>query len=207
MKSFLKYLTIIFFFNACASSTQMSKSQLEIREYQTRYFEVNDKMIITKAVINALLDEGFIINNANNELGIITAEKGYDISKEIKSEKSNNALGLIIVSAVIILTLGLILLISKDSSDRDRDRDRKSDNSSSNKTGETTYEKNKILQVTVSISEFSNGFKVRAVFQSKTLNNRGEVVKIEQIEDMNFYQKFFEKIDKSIFLQKELESK
>ncbi len=203
MKSFLKYLTLIFFFNACASSTQMSKSQLEIRQFQTRYFEVNDKAIITKAVTNTLLDEGFIINNVNNELGIISAEKGYDISKENEGEKSKNILGLIIVGAVIVLTLGLILLVSKN-----KEPDNKTPNNSSyDKTSETTYEKTKVIQATINISEFSNGFKVRAVFQSKTLNNRGEVIKIEQIEDANFYQKFFEKLDKSIFLQKEFESK
>lgn len=202
MKSLLKYLIIVFFFNACTTSTQIPRSQLEIREFQTRYFQIRDKMIITKAVINTLLDEGFIISNANNELGIITAEKGYEINKNPESEKSNNIWGLIIVGAVIILTLGLILLISKD---------KQSDDDSSNKTDykstETTYEKNKIIQATIGISEFSDGFKVRAVFQSRTLNNKGEIVKIEQIEDINFYQKFFEKLDKSIFLQKELESK
>jgi len=202
MRTFLKYLTLIFFFNACSSSTQMSKSQLEIRQFQTKYFEVNDKTIITKAVINTLLDEGFIINNANNELGIITAEKGYDINKDYESEKSNNIWSLIIVGAVIILTLGLILLISKD-----KKSDNQKDNTNDKRDYQTTYEKNKIIQATINISEFSNGFKVRAVFQSKILNNRGEIVTIEQIEDINFYQKFFEKLEKSIFLQKELESK
>jgi len=202
MRTFLKYLTLIFFFNACSSSTQMSKSQLEIRQFQTKYFEVNDKTIITKAVINTLLDEGFIINNANNELGIITAEKGYDINKDYESEKSKNIWSLIIVGAVIILTLGLILLISKD-----KKSDNQKDNTNDKRDYQTTYEKNKIIQATINISEFSNGFKVRAVFQSKILNNRGEIVTIEQIEDINFYQKFFEKLEKSIFLQKELESK
>lgn len=202
MRTFLKYLTLIFFFNACSSSTQMSKSQLEIRQFQTKYFEVNDKTIITKAVINTLLDEGFIINNANNELGIITAEKGYDINKDYESEKSNNIWSLIIVGAVIILTLGLILLISKD-----KKSDNQKDNTNDKRDYQTTYEKNKIIQATINISEFSNGFKVRAVFQSKILNNRGEIVTIEQIEDINFYQKFFEKLEKSIFLEKELESK
>jgi predicted transcriptional regulator len=180
----------------------MSKSQLEIRQFQTKYFEVNDKTIITKAVINTLLDEGFIINNANNELGIITAEKGYDINKDYESEKSKNIWSLIIVGAVIILTLGLILLISKD-----KKSDNQKDNTNDKRDYQTTYEKNKIIQATINISEFSNGFKVRAVFQSKILNNRGEIVTIEQIEDINFYQKFFEKLEKSIFLQKELESK
>ncbi len=60
---------------------------------------------------------------------------------------------------------------------------------------------------TINVSEFSSRYKVRAVFQRKVLNNRGEITSIENIDDMKFYQDFFSKLDKSIFLQKELENK
>jgi len=67
--------------------------------------------------------------------------------------------------------------------------------------------KNEIIETTINVSEFSSGYKVRAVFQKKVLNNRGEITSIENIDDMKFYQDFFSKLDKSIFLQKELENK
>jgi len=35
-----------------------------------------------KAVVNTLLDDGYIIKNVNTELGIITAEKGSAIKEE-----------------------------------------------------------------------------------------------------------------------------
>jgi len=41
--------------------------------------------------------------------------------------------------------------------------------------------KNEIIETTINVSEFSSGYKVRAVFQKKVLNNRGEITSIENI--------------------------
>ncbi|MEO0144316.1 MAG: hypothetical protein ABIL49_00150 [candidate division WOR-3 bacterium] len=203
MKRILNLIITLIFFNACATKTQTPKSQLEIREFQTRYFEVNDKNILTKAIVNTLLDEGYIIKNANTELGIITGEKGGDVKEKVKEDSQTNPWGLLIVGALIIITLGIILLVSKDKDNSGGNNNSGSGSSSS----EQTYEKTKIIETTISISEFSNGYKVRAVFQRKILDNKGNIVRVEQIQDANFYQEFFSKLDKSIFLQKELESK
>lgn len=202
MKKFINIITLVFFFNACSTTTNPPKTQLQVREYQTRYFEVNDKNIIMKAIVNTLLDDGYIIKNVNNELGIITAEKGSAIKEE--EARNSSIWTAIIVGAIIILTLGIILLVSKDKKDSG-DKGSSSPPQSSNK--EELYEKNKIIETTINVSEFSSGYKVRAVFQKKVLNNRGEITSIENIDDMKFYQDFFSKLDKSIFLQKELENK
>jgi hypothetical protein len=202
MKKFINIITLVFFFNACSTTTNPPKTQLQVREYQTRYFEVNDKNIIMKAIVNTLLDDGYIIKNVNNELGIITAEKGSAIKE--KEARNSSIWTAVIVGAIIILTLGIILLVSKDKKDSG-DKGSSPPPQSSNK--EELYEKNKIIETTINVSEFSSGYKVRAVFQKKMLNNRGEITSIENIDDMKFYQDFFSKLDKSIFLQKELENK
>ena len=98
----------MFFFNACSTTTNPPKTQLQVREYQTRYFEVNDKNIIMKAIVNTLLDDGYIIKNVNNDLGIITAEKGFAIKE--KEARNSSIWTAVIVGAIIILTLGIILL-------------------------------------------------------------------------------------------------
>jgi hypothetical protein len=201
MKKFINIITLVFFFNACSTTTNPPKTQLQVREYQTRYFEVNDKNIIMKAVVNTLLDDGYIIKNVNNELGIITAEKGSPIKDE--EARNSSIWTAIIVGAIIILTLGIILLVSKDK----KDSGDKGSSSPQSSNKEEIYEKNKIIETTINVSEFSSGYKVRAVFQKKVLNNRGEITSIENIDDMKFYQDFFSKLDKSIFLQKELENK
>ena len=55
------------------------KTQLEIREIQTRSYTSKDLKLVMKAVINALQDDGFIIKGADKELGFITATKEADV--------------------------------------------------------------------------------------------------------------------------------
>lgn len=50
-------------------------SQEELRDLQTRTYPVADPKLVTKAVVNALQDEGFIVKNANLELGLVSATK------------------------------------------------------------------------------------------------------------------------------------
>jgi len=56
------------------------KTQLQIRELQTRTYTARDQKQVMKAVINALQDDGFIIRNADKELGFINASMEADIS-------------------------------------------------------------------------------------------------------------------------------
>lgn len=55
------------------------KTQLEMREMQTRNYENKDMKLAMKAVINALQDEGFLVKNADKELGFISATKEFDV--------------------------------------------------------------------------------------------------------------------------------
>ena len=48
---------------------------LQVRELQTRTYETTDTAMVTKALLNVLQDDGFIIQNANADLGAITANK------------------------------------------------------------------------------------------------------------------------------------
>jgi hypothetical protein len=56
---------------------------------------------------------------------------------------------------------------------------------------------------TLNVSEYGTECRVRANFQIKVMNNKGNVMDIKQIEDDKFYQDFFAKGDKGIFIQKE----
>lgn len=205
MRKLFNIIITLIFFNACATTEQRPKSQLEVREYQTRYFQVNDKKTISKAIVNALLDEGFIIKNTDLELGIITAERAADAKEKIEEDSKTNWAAVLLIGALVVITIGLILLLSKD---KDKDEGRKDSNSnSSSGSSSTTYEKSKIVETTVSFSEYSEGYRVRAVFQYKVYDNEGKLVRVKNIDDAKYYQNFFSKLDKSIFLQKELESK
>src|SRR3989304_1429242 len=58
------------------------KSQLQIRELQTRMYDTSDTKMVMKTMLNVLQDDGFIVTEANTELGFLTASK--DISVETK---------------------------------------------------------------------------------------------------------------------------
>src|SRR5574341_2583650 len=63
----------------CASADLPKRTQLQIREFQTRSYETSDVKLVMKAVANVMQDDGYMINDANAELGLITGRKETDI--------------------------------------------------------------------------------------------------------------------------------
>jgi hypothetical protein len=138
------------------------KSQLEIREMQTRTYQTKDVKMIMKAMLNVLQDENFIIKQVNMDLGFFNATKETDVEN------------------------------------------------GGEKFWETfwwgkyaTYKKNSIIECTANISEFGDGMKVRVNFQVKVMDNKGGCVLVRDIDDPAYYQNFFSKVDKGIFIEKE----
>jgi hypothetical protein len=69
--------------------------------------------------------------------------------------------------------------------------------------GAPAFRKTEVRDFTGNISEFGKQTKVRASFQRKVLDNRGGVLQVEAIDDPKFYQDFFTRMDKSVYLQQE----
>jgi hypothetical protein len=69
--------------------------------------------------------------------------------------------------------------------------------------GPAPYRKTEVRDFTGNVSEFGAQTKVRASFQRKVLDNRGGVLQVEAIDDPTFYQDFFSRMDKSVYLQRE----
>ncbi|TLU87309.1 MAG: hypothetical protein FDX21_00230 [Chlorobium sp.] len=61
------------------------KTQLEIREFQTRTYDQSNTKMVMKAVMNALQDDGFIVQQANIDLGLLTAQKEEDVENSAES--------------------------------------------------------------------------------------------------------------------------
>jgi hypothetical protein len=55
------------------------KSQLQIRELQTRSYDTRNTKMVMKTMLNVLQDDGFIVKEANTELGLLTATKEIDV--------------------------------------------------------------------------------------------------------------------------------
>ena len=74
-------LAISVLFDGCyLQPAKPVRTQLEIREFQTRIFNDRDVKSTMQAVIQALLDEGFIVRNADKDLGFINAQKQEDLT-------------------------------------------------------------------------------------------------------------------------------
>jgi hypothetical protein len=52
-----------------------TEAQMKLRSFQTRTFEVADRQVAMRGVIAALQDLGFIIERANEPLGLVTAAR------------------------------------------------------------------------------------------------------------------------------------
>ena len=137
-------------------------TQLQIREFQTRTYQSNNVKMIMKAVINTLQDDGFMIRNADKELGFISATKEVDVTDQAE------------------VVIGSIFAGS-----------------------EARYKKSSTIESSVNITEFGRETKVRAVFQTKMIDNFGAPIGVSTIEDPKYYQDFFFKVDKGVFIEKQ----
>ncbi len=160
------------------STTTHQATQLETREFQTRMYDTNDVKLIMKAVVNVLQDDGYIITNAVPDLGVLMAKKEVDLGNTSANNNENN------------FWFNFFKALNNDNKHRTREE-------------EATYQKTKAVEVSINVTEYGKQTKVRANFQAKILDNKGNVVDVFPVNDAKFYQDFFAKTDKSIFLQKE----
>lgn len=68
---------------------------------------------------------------------------------------------------------------------------------------QAVWAKNSIIEASANVSEFGNKTRVRINFLQKVLDNRGGIVSVQEIENGFYYQEFFAKVDKGIFLQRQ----
>lgn len=135
------------------------KTQLEIREIQTRTFDTPDSKMVLKTMLNVLQDDGFIVTEGNADLGLLSATKELDVQTE----------GAVFWGTFFNLA----------------------------------WDKNAIVEATANVSEFGKQTRVRVNFQQKVYDSTGGVSTVDQITDPKFYQEFFVKVDKGLFIQKE----
>lgn len=177
-------------------ANRQPQTQLQTRQYQTREYDTNDVKLIMKAVLNTLQDDGFVVKNAVVDLGLISAQKDIDLAGD--NGGSNNGGG------VGISGVGVGIGTQRDASfwqelflsfDADRRRSR-----SAVEQRTKTF---KMIEATINVSDFGKQSRVRASFQAKYLDQRGNPLDVYAISDAKFYQDFFVKVDKGIFIQKQ----
>ncbi len=147
----------------CATGTQgPAKTQLEVREFQTRTFDTTKTNEVLSAVVEAFQDQGFMVKNVVPEVGLVAATKDSDV------EEFGQA-------AMMFLAFG----------------------------HHASWAKNSTIEATANIKTIGPKTKVRITFQEKVLTNHGGINSVKTIEEPRFYQIFFDKIGKSIFIEKQ----
>jgi hypothetical protein len=123
-----------------------------------------------RAVINTLLDEGFIIKNADKDLGFIQATKDAEVS------------GGGMPGVDIFGGFGGVGMWGNQ---------------------QQRWRNSSQIDCSGTLTRVGSSTNVRLIFQRKTLDNYGVPMDIQLIEDPNYYQNVFVKIDKSLFLERE----
>jgi hypothetical protein len=175
------FLVVAAWLAGCAATVQPPQTPLEVREYQTRTFDTADTKLVLKAMFNVLQDDGYVVKNAVVDLGLITAAKEIDVAPG-RSGASGGAFGGLGGTVILGGHGGVVI---------------------GGPQAPPTYRKTEVRDFTGNVSEFGQQTKVRVSLQRKVLDNRGNVVEVEAIDDPKFYQDFFSRMDKGLYLQKE----
>ena len=157
-------------------------SQLDIRQAQTREYETKDSKMVMKAVLNVLQDDGFIVKNAVPELGLLTATKEEKM-QPIAGPGWKASLGSILIKSTIAAMSG-------------------AHGGFGDERREPTSQHG-IIEASANVSEFGNVTRVRVNFERKVMDNLGGTLEVQQMLEGKYYQEFFAKVDKGIFIQKE----
>jgi hypothetical protein len=149
---------------ACVTpyADQAPKTQLQVREFQTRSFETCKTDDVLSAVVEAFQDEGFMVKNVVPQVGLISASREADVE-----DMGNAALRTIFWGQ------------------------------------QASWQKNLVVEATANVKTLQGKTKVRVTFQKKILNNHGGTDEVYTVEDPKFYQEFFDKVGKSIFIEKQ----
>jgi uncharacterized membrane protein YciS (DUF1049 family) len=76
MKKIIVFVLVLLVIVSCTSTHRdvlgTQNSQLMTRNYQSRYFDTSDRTMILRSLVSTMQDLGFIIEKADEKLGIIS---------------------------------------------------------------------------------------------------------------------------------------
>src|SRR5437899_1974435 len=78
-----KYVLVTFYLclTACVPLSQpdVSKTQLQVREFQTRTFDTSKTNEVLTAVVEAFQDQGYMVKNVIPQVGLVSADREVDL--------------------------------------------------------------------------------------------------------------------------------
>ncbi|MCB2054878.1 MAG: hypothetical protein KDE35_11635 [Geminicoccaceae bacterium] len=139
-------------------------TQLQIREMQTREYETDDTKQIQRVALAVLQDDGFVVANANTELGLLSA------SKNLHEKQVDDA-----STAFFKGFLGFWSISTEEWSN---------------------------IETTLTVNPFGSRTRVRLSARLTAAGSDGSS-NYEAITEPEFYQDFFTKLEKGLFIERE----
>ena len=187
MQVFSLFIAFNFLLVSCSSSSSSKKKSVAAqRAIETREYAVDTKTLMTSS-IGAFQDLGFTIDTISDEFLLITASK---VEAPEKKEKEDKKIG---PGAILVGILAIVAIIAIDKNTKDRDNDRDSSGGSSK-----TVVKDYKLTATLTVKPISD---TEPVLSSLRINFGGS----KRDRSMQFFKEFFAGIDKSLFLDENLD--
>ncbi|MDG2287726.1 MAG: hypothetical protein P8L43_03090 [Candidatus Marinimicrobia bacterium] len=182
---FSLFIAVNFLLVSCSSSSSSKKKSVAAqRAVETREYAVDTKSLMTSS-IGAFQDLGFTIDTLSEEFGLITASK---VEEEEEEDDEGFSAGKILGALLIIGALIALDDILPDSDDS-------GGGGGSTKTVIKDYK----LTATLTVKPIS---ETEPVLSSLRINFGGS----ERKRSMRFFKEFFAAIDKSLFLDENLDA-
>ncbi len=185
MKRSRLFLTLATCLSLCACATlpedafRLTESALELREMQSRVYEDVTDVEILSASSAVLQDLGYAIDEIEKELGVVSASKRADAKNEAEIV---GKIALDIADCLLTFLLGC--------------------ENHSYKSSKDVQDIKMTLVVTPDL-DHERTHRVRLTMQRFVWDRGGELYEQETINDAAVYQAFFEKLSRSVFLEKE----
>jgi len=180
---FSLFIAVNFILVSCSSSSSSKKKSVAAqRAVETREYAVDTKSLMTSS-IGAFQDLGFTIDTLSEEFGLITASK---VEEEEEEDDEGFSAGQILG---VLLIIGALIALD----------DVLPDDDSGGGGSTTTVIKDYKLTATLTVKPIS---ETEPVLSSLRINFGGS----ERKRSIRFFKEFFTAIDKSLFLDENLDS-
>jgi len=176
------------------NSMQLSADSLQLRQLQTRRIEGIDEPALLAASVGVLQDLGFNIDESEMRLGVIVA------SKDRSAVDLGDAVGDMVADSLFKAALDAMFSAlfgdNFDEGDDDDDEDIVYDVTQKIRASIVTRP-----AVDSSGQPRKDAQVIRITLQRLVWDSEGKISHAESIEDPKIYQRFFDRLSKSIFLE------
>lgn len=159
-------------------------TQLQARAIQTRTYDDQDPLKTLKVVLGVLQDDGYVVRFGNPELGLLTASKTLmEFDAQNYQVLAENLAGNLQPVWRQVVTQGP---------------------SGSSVTWVATLPGNLLsMEATANVSRYGHKTRVRLNVERKITTREGNLVDASPVNNAKFYQEFFAKVDKGLFIEAE----